>query len=136
MHRKQCGTNTVVYRASGERYDPATRQRFRGVNCTLVIGVRFVGNVASKSVLKRGNLQLILLHQKHRYTYVSMFSSSPYPRAVAASLLAKPIGVYAIFPFSRGFPGDPPAPLTSQHRTVQSAPPLTSSEDSALKASE
>lgn len=30
----------------------------------------------------------------------------------------------------------PPALLTSQHRTVQSAPPVTKTEDSALKASE
>ena len=30
----------------------------------------------------------------------------------------------------------PPSPFTSQHRTVQSAPPLTSKDDSALNARE
>ena len=39
-------------------------------------------------------------------------------------------------PFSRVFGGSPPAALTSQQRTVQSAPPLTRRLDSALKASE
>ena len=41
-----------------------------------------------------------------------------------------------IVPFSRVFGGSPPAALTSQQRTVQSAPPLTRRLDSALKASE
>ena len=41
-----------------------------------------------------------------------------------------------IVPFSRALVGNPPAPLTSQQRTVQSAPPVTSRLDSALKAKE
>jgi hypothetical protein len=47
-----------------------------------------------------------------------------------------PFAPLVMTPFSRGFVGMPPALLTSQQRTVQSEPPLTKSEDSALKARE
>ena len=40
------------YRDSGDRYVPPTKQRLREVNCTFVIGVRFVGKVANRSILQ------------------------------------------------------------------------------------
>jgi hypothetical protein len=61
-------------------------------------------------------------------TYVSILFPFSYARTVVESLLPDP--------FSRGFPVEPPALLISQQRTVQSAPPLTSREDSSLKARE
>ena len=42
----------VPYLCSVDMKGPETRHRFRGVNCTLMIGVLFVGNVASRSDLK------------------------------------------------------------------------------------
>ena len=42
------------------RYVPATRQRFRGVNCTLLIGVRFVGNVDNRSFLDSIDISICL----------------------------------------------------------------------------
>ena len=38
-------------RCSGARYDPATRHKLRGVNCTFTMGVRFVGKVVMRSTL-------------------------------------------------------------------------------------
>ena len=41
-----------IQRVSGDKYGPATRHKLRGVNWTLMMGVRFVGNVANRSVLQ------------------------------------------------------------------------------------
>jgi len=87
------------------------------------MGVRFVGKVASKSVLYMMVTQCMSLVSKNTNAYVSILSCS-------VSLLDRPTVVYD----SRGLLGSPPVPLTSQQRTVQSEPPLTSTEDSALKA--
>jgi hypothetical protein len=55
--------------ASSGRYDPETRHKFRGVNCTFAIGVRFVGNVVTKSVLRVvTNQPVILLNRNKRGT--------------------------------------------------------------------
>lgn len=119
-------TKALVHRhlESGARYVPATRQRFRGVNCTLLIGVRFVGNVDSRSALDRLDISRCIYGHIQGDPHVSL--SPPEYLGIAESPLL-------IEPFSCGFP---PADFTSQHRTVQSAPPLTRSEDSSLKARE
>jgi hypothetical protein len=61
-------------------------------------------------------------------THVSITSG---PRSFE---LCEPVPFVA--PFVRVVSGGPPALLISQHLTVQSAPPLTSTLDSALNASE
>ena len=118
------------YRWSGDRYGPATRQRLRGVNSTLMIGVRFVGKVASRSELCNGSttFRTKLWGARTDVTHVSDESVS----SLFASADENPL---TIAPFCCLL-GSPPAPLTSQHLIVQSALPLTSREDSALKASE
>ena len=65
-------------------------------------------------------------------TYVSLLLSSSLFGVSAVESLMVPFGT----PFSFVFTGKPPEALTSQQRTVQSAEPLTSMLDSALKASE
>lgn len=42
----------------GERYVPPTRHRFRGVNWTFKMGVRFVGNVPKRSTLNSQDKQI------------------------------------------------------------------------------
>jgi len=104
----KCAVFLKLHRISSGRKHPETKQRFRGVNWILVMGVRFVGNVANKSV-------------------VSILSSM-------ASEREMPLEPYAVIPFSLDLTDNPPALLTSQQRTVQSAPPLAKTVDSALKA--
>lgn len=112
----------IPYRESGARKFPATKHRLRGVKCTLVMGVLLVGNVARRSDLMVMSISMAwaMLHG----TNVSLLSSS-IVRVIVDSAT----------PLSRDLPG-PPAPLTSQQRTVQSAPPLTSIDDSALNERE
>lgn len=88
-----------------------------------------MGNVATRSVLQCfvSTLQTDRLCKPH----VSRPSSSPKVRPLDMSR-ASPIDFWA-GPCS-ALPGYPPAPFTSQHLTVQSAPPLTSNDDSALNA--
>lgn len=75
----------------------------------------------------------ILDAQKGKQTCLSILSSSSLVAPFSTGGTEVPFGAA---PFSRFLTDGPPALFTSQHRTVQSAPPLTNIDDSALNASE
>ena len=92
-----------------------------------MIGVRFVGKLVSRSELCNGSrvLSTELWGQETDITHVSDESaSSLFVSADENPLTAAPFCCLL---------GGPPVPLTSQHFIVQSALPLTSKDDSALK---
>lgn len=95
-----------------------------------MIGVRFVGKLANRSVLCHGSRVLSMNNVEGiiDITYVSDESTS----SLFVSADENPL---TIAPFCCLL-GRPPDPLMSQHFIVQSALPLTSKDDSALKESE
>ena len=50
--KRNCTNIHMHYRCSVDKKGPETRHKLRGVKCTSIIGVRFVGKVARRSGLR------------------------------------------------------------------------------------
>jgi hypothetical protein len=123
----------------GGMYEPPTMTILRGVWWTLMIGVRLVWNVDMRSDL---NISISLKVSKWN-AYVCLVPSSqvsrpgPNGNSPISTLLTVPdarLDASASSRIDDDF--SPPADLTSQHRTVESRPLETKTEDSAEKDKE
>lgn len=121
----------------GGIYDPPTMTILRGVWWTLIIGVRLVWNVDIRSDLI---ISIWTLIYEQENTYVCLVPSSqvscpgPNGNSPISTLLTNPearLDASASSRIDDDF--SPPADLTSQHRTVESRPLDTRTEDSAEK---